>query len=150
MKYTRKNRKSTYKKTRKNQKGGNKNGIKRQTGQRNLFNPIKPIEKKLAFDNNVKVTEYNVDRIKRKVGNSSKTRTRGLYRGTPHKINADYQQLVSSLYGKISENANTPHEMYSIIQNSFEQSNKTKQNYLVHKKLFNKLYRNYGDKSVPV
>jgi hypothetical protein len=127
-----------YQTRRKSQRGG----LKRQLGQRNLFHPT-PLVK---FTNTVEVHEREVNKNTRPLGNRFQTKTRGLYTGTPHKSDAEYQQLVSSLYGKISEEANTPEQMYSTIQNLIAQSNKTNKTRRLKKQLEHKLKRNFYGK----
>ncbi len=129
---------------RKKQRGGLKKQLgKRQYGQRNLFHK-KPL---IGFEEivNVGIYEKNNNNKMRPIPNTMKTKTSGVYTGTPHKSDAEYQQLVSSLYGKIQELSNTPEQMYLTIQNITAQSNNTNTR-KIKKQLEHKLKRNFYGK----
>jgi hypothetical protein len=127
-------------KTRKKQKGGEKKSLQRQKGKRNLLHSQTPHVK---FKNQVNVQTYEVNKIGRHVGNSSKSKTRKAYNGIPHYKNAENQQAVAELYAHISKRFNTPEQIFLEIQKIYNESNQKEDNQKLYNILKHKLIRNY-------
>jgi hypothetical protein len=129
-------------KTRKKQRGGLKKQLgKRQYGQRNLFHK-KPL---IGFEEFVNVGIYEKNNYNQMIPipNRMKTKTRGVYSGTPHKSDAEYQELLSSAYGTLSEESNTPKQMWLTVQETFPESKNNNNTRRVKRNLQKKIIKNY-------